>query len=145
MWRTFALSAILATSSQLVPGETPAPFPLIGLWRATAATWPDGCDIKSRQGEMELRFLADSVVVETVQSPSQSEPVSTRNRYIFQSPDIITCSYKDGDKIVTYQERFRLDGDFLTFANLQSGIITKMRRVEQSEFPPPKVVRDAMP
>ena len=141
MWRASVAIGILLVSTWL-PSQAEPPFPLIGLWRATAGTWPDGRDFKSQQGDLELEFVPGNVIVETRALPN-GEPVSTRFSYMFLPPDKISYTYRRPDKVVTQQERFRLQGDNLTFENLDSGIITRMRRIQHSEFKPSSQVRDA--
>jgi hypothetical protein len=124
-------------------GDT-QPFPLIGLWHSVSATTADGRDITPRGGGLELAFLPEGVLVQTVVSSSRTdnEPIRYRGRYTFQSPDKVTYSYTRGGEENTQEQRFRVDGDIATFENLESGIITKMRRIQRSEFKPPRDVPD---
>jgi hypothetical protein len=125
-----------------VRAEPPAPFPLIGLWRSVSATAPDGHDITPRSGGLEIEFLRDNIMIQTVTSPERADgkPIRVRYGYTFQPPDTLNYTYSRDGRVVTQQQRFRVDGDFVTFENVDSGIVTKMRRIQHSEFKNPKDV-----
>jgi hypothetical protein len=122
--------------------ESPAPFPLIGLWPSVSATAPDGHDITPRSGGLEIEFLWGNIMIQTVTSAERSngKPIRVRYGYTFQRPDILNYTYQRDGRVVTQQQRFRVEGDFVTFENVDSGIVTKMRRIQHSQFTNPKDV-----
>jgi hypothetical protein len=120
--------------------EPPAPFPLIGLWRSVSATARDGHDITPRSGGLEIEFLRDNIMIQTVTFPERTDgkPIRVRYGYTFQPPDTLNYTYSRDGRVVTQQQRFRVERDFVTFENVDSGIVTKMRRIQHSELKSPK-------
>jgi hypothetical protein len=131
----FIMSCVFARAQQPHDG-----FPLLGLWRTVSAVTRDGRDITPRDGAMELDFLPDNTVAETVLAPSKTgdQPVRIRYGYTFQPPDILNYTYKRGDHIYTQHQRIRLTGDVARLENLDSGIVSTIRRIGKSEFKAPK-------
>ena len=136
------LVILLATFTQAQ--QRPEQFPLIGLWHSASAVTREGRDITPRDGGMELEFLPDNTLVETVLAPPKTgdQPVRTRYTYTFELPDSLSYTYHRGGHIYTQHQRFRVTGDSATFENLDSGIVTTMRRINKSEFKEPKDISE---
>jgi hypothetical protein len=115
-------------------------FPLIGLWHSVSAVTRDGRDITPKEGGMELQFLPDKTVIETVSASTKSDdqPVRTQYTYTFEAPDILSYTFHRGGRINSQHQRFRVTDDTVTFENLDSGIVTTMHRIQKSEFKAPK-------
>jgi hypothetical protein len=130
-----ALSVLLVTTAiaQRMPQQ------LVGIWHSVSATTRDGRDITPRRGGLELEFGRDGSLVQTVVSPAHAgeEPLRYRGSYTFDPPDKITYTYTRGGDENTQHQRFEINGDVATFENLDSGIITRMRRIQKSEFENP--------
>jgi hypothetical protein len=137
--RLAVITLVLASSFARAEQSEPQ-FPLLGLWRTVRAVTRDGRDITPRDGAMELQFLPDHTIVETVLAPRKTgdQPVRIRYWYTFEPPDGLNYTYKRGGEILTQHQRFHVTGDTANFENVESGIVTTMRRIEKSEFPPPK-------
>ena len=137
----FVLASLLILSSSLAQAQQRREeFPLIGLWHSVSAVTRDGRNITPREGGMELQFLPDNTVIETVSGSTTSgdQPVRMQYTYTFQPPDILSYTYHRAGGINSQHQRFRVTGDTVTFENLDSGLVTTMRRIPKSEFKPPK-------
>jgi len=118
--------------------ESP-PEQLLGLWHSVSATTPEGRDITPQGGGLELQFGRDGTLVQTIVAPARGEePIRYSGRFTFTPPDKITYAYSRAGEENTQHQRFHVDGDLATFENLDSGVITKMRRIQKSEFRTPR-------
>lgn len=121
----------------LTPSATDSvrPFPLLGLWRVTAASTAKGEDLPASE-QMEMEFLADGVLLITAISPAKgfTTPVRLRFQYTFLPPDVVTYTF-DGKAVE--RQRFRLADDTLSFEHLDYKIASKLRRIKKTEFTEP--------
>jgi len=142
MLRRFILLAILICGSSARAGEPQ--FPLLGSWHSVSATAPDGRDVTPKDGGLEVEFLSDGVMIQTIASSSRAAagPIRYRCGYIFQPPDRVDYTYTRDGQVTTQQQRFLLVGDTVTFRNLDSGIITAMRRIKHSLIQSPRQVSE---
>jgi len=138
--RVILTSLVILLSTLAQAQQRPEQFPLIGLWHSVSAVTRDGRDITPRDGGMELQFLLDNTVIETVSGSTKSDdqPVRIQYTYTFEPPDILSYTYHRAGRINSQHQRFRLTGDTVTFENLDSGLVTRMRRIPKSEFKAPK-------
>ena len=140
MRRLLPILSLLLASTAIA--ESP-PQQLIGLWHSVSATTPDGRDITPRGGGLELQFGRDGTLVQTIVSPAPADkPIRYSGRYTFEPPDKITYSYTRAGEENTQHQRFHVGGDLATFENLDSGVVTKMRRIQKSEFKTPRDISE---
>jgi len=137
---SFILVILLATTAI---AQSP-PQQLLGLWHSVSTVTGDGRNITPSRGGWEREFRRDGTLVETVLSPTDAgdKPLRYRTHYTFRQPDRIIYTLVRAGQAHTRQQRFHVNGDIATFENLESGIITKMRRIPKSEFKAPKDISD---
>jgi len=131
--------ALLLLFASTAIAQSPAQQ-LVGLWHSVSATTRDGRDLTPPRGGLELEFGRDGTLAQTMASPAHTgeQPIRYRGRYTFEPPDKITYTYTRAGEENTQRQRFHINGDVVTFENLDSGVVTKMRRIKKSEFEKPR-------
>jgi len=123
------LSALVVT----VDGaDAPPVFPLLGLWRVSAATSANGEQAAANE-QMELEFLPDGVLIITAASPASGimAPVRMHWRYTFQPPNVVTYTLS-GTPVE--RQRFAVSGDSASFEHLDYKTSSRLRRIKKTEF-----------